>query len=58
MKVASRLRILLLAALPLMVACHGVSWPSQRSVRSLRVLAVQAEPASVTPGQSSQLSLP
>jgi hypothetical protein len=39
------------------VACNGVSWPSERIVRSLRVLGVQAEPASVTPGQSSQLSM-
>lgn len=57
MKHASYLRILLFAALSLLVACNDVSWPSRRSVRSLRVLAVQAEPASVTPGQSSQLSL-
>jgi hypothetical protein len=57
MRRASKLRILLLTALLPMVACHGVSWPSERIVRSLRVLAVQAEPASVTPGQSSQLSL-
>jgi hypothetical protein len=47
----------LLVSMSLLVACHGVSWPSGRIVRSLRVLAVQAEPASVTPGQSSQLSL-
>jgi hypothetical protein len=57
MRRAAELRILLLTALPLMLACNGVSWPSERIVRSLRVLAVQAEPASVTPGQSSQLSL-
>ncbi len=57
MRRASTLRILLLTAPLLPVACHGVSWPSERIVRSLRVLAVQAEPASVTPGQSSELSL-
>jgi hypothetical protein len=57
MKLASHFHILFFAALALMVACNDVSWPKKRSVRSLRVLAVQAEPASVTPGQSSQLSL-
>jgi hypothetical protein len=50
-------RMALLTSMPLMAACNGVSWPSERIVRSLRVLAVQAEPASVTPGQNSQLSL-
>lgn len=46
-----------LTALALALGCNGVSWPSERLVTSLRVLAVRADPASVAPGQSSSLSL-
>ena len=38
-------------------ACNGVSWPSERIVTSLRVLGVEAEPATAVPGQKNQLWL-
>ena len=41
----------------LAVACNGVSWPSERNVATLRVLGVKAEPASLTPGGHTHLSL-
>jgi hypothetical protein len=46
----------LVALLP-MVGCEKVSWPSQHYIDSLRVLGVQAQPASLSPGKSARLSL-
>jgi hypothetical protein len=47
----------ILLAVAVSFGCNDVSWPSERIVTSLRILGVQAQPASVTPGQNTQLSL-
>ncbi len=41
----------------LCVGCDSVSWPSPQRVDSLRVFGVRAEPASLSPGKSSELSI-
>ena len=46
-----------LSALAAAFGCNGVSWPSERIVDSLRILGVKSEPASLTPGQSTHLSM-
>src|SRR5512133_2936695 len=38
-------------------ACDDVDWPEPRYVDSLRVLAVRAEPPTLTPGSSTRLSV-
>ena len=57
MHLTSILGSALLAMSAAAIGCNGVSWPSERIVNSLRVLGVRAEPASVTPGQSTHLSM-
>lgn len=37
--------------------CNDVSWPSEHYVDSLRVLGVRAEPATLAPGATTQLSV-
>jgi hypothetical protein len=44
------------ALLPIL-GCEDVSWPSAHYVNSLRVLGVQAQPASLAPGESARLSV-
>ncbi|HMA94870.1 MAG TPA: hypothetical protein VKP30_19400 [Polyangiaceae bacterium] len=39
------------------IGCDDVDWPESRYVDSLRVLAVHADPPTLTPGASTQLSV-
>jgi hypothetical protein len=48
---------LLLAVAVGSVGCNDVSWQQENLIDSVRILGVKAEPASLSPGQSTQLTL-
>lgn len=54
----NRPTLLVCAACTLLCAgCTDVSWPSDRSITTLRVLGVQAEPPTLSPGATTHLSV-
>ena len=56
-KHSSRSPILAGVALVMGTSCEDVSWPEPQDIRSLRVLGVRADPPTLTPGGSTQLSI-